>query len=243
MASAVALWAALLLAPEPDLQGRLDRAEVAVSEGRWLDAAADYEVVFEATGKLEVRYAQAEALRLGGRCDQALSMYDEYLTGNPSQAMRTRTEQLIRVCEEELEATRAREAALQGPPLPDSPPEDAPTELDDDPPPPPTPWYRDPAGDALVGVGLATSIAGGVVLGLGIREGNTRGDAPSDLAFSEQVDRANTMTLAGGVTLGIGGAVAIAGVVRWALVGRRARAVNVAIGRNGLVLSGRLPSL
>ncbi len=238
--SAVALWALLSLAPDPDLQARIDQAEVAVSEGRWLDAAADYQVVFEATGDLRVRYAQAEALRLGGACAEALPMYQEYLAGKPSQAMQARTLQLIRYCEDEVQAEQAREAALTSPVVPEPEPEREP-EIDQGPPPePPRPWYRDPAGDALVAVGLATSIAGGVVLGLGMREGNTGGDATDDRAFGEAIDRAETRTLAGGITLGVGGAILLGGIVRWVVVERRNRSnLDVAVAPRGVAVSGR----
>lgn len=239
MLGTAVLWGMLSLAPQPTHQQRIDRADVAVSEGRWLDAAADYQIVFEATGDLRVRYAQAEALRLGGECALALPMYEEYLAGTPSQANQARTAQLIRYCEEELEAERAREAAIV-PALPPAEPEPL---VDDGPePPPPRPWYRDPTGDALAAIGLATAVAGGVVLGLGVREGRTGGDANTDAAFGKTLDRAETRTLAGGITLGVGSALLLGGIVRWVVVERRNR-IDVALVPRGLVVSGPIPSL
>ena len=240
MIGTAVLWALLTLAPEADLQQRIDRADAAVSEGRWLDAAADYQIVFEATGDLRVRYAQAEALRLGGECARALPMYEEYLAGTPSQANQARTAQLIRYCEEELEAERAREAAIAAPVLPPAAPEPIVDDLPE--PPPPRPWYRDPAGDALAAIGLATAVAGGVVLGLGMREGRTGGDANTDAALGDAIDRAETRTLAGGITLGVGSALLLGGIVRWVVVDRRNR-IDVALVPRGLVVSGPLPSL
>lgn len=235
-----AVVALLWGAPEPNLQERIDRAEVAVGEGRWLDAAADYEVVFQATGDLRVRYAQAEALRLGGRCDEALPLYAEYLDGGPSQAMQARTAQLIRVCEDEVEAEQARRAALEAPdpPPPVAPP---PTETSVDTPPR---WYQDPAGDALVALGFSGVVAGGVVLALGVREGDAADDAGNDRAFGQAIERAETRTLAGGITLGVGAALMVGGIVRWVIVERaHGRNVEFSMGPSGLAVRGRLPAV
>lgn len=242
MFRAAALWALLAAAPEPDLQTRIDRADVATREGRWFDAAAEYGIVFEATGDLRVRYAQAEALRYGGNCVDAIPMYEECVEGGQSASIKSLSAGRIEVCEEELAAARAREDALSAPSIPDANPDltqttDAPVRE------PATAWYRDPAGDGLVAVGLAASVAGGVVLGLGRREGNASTDAANDRDFGDSIDRARTLTLAGGVTLGVGGALLLGGVARWVVVHRRGQDVGLAVHRNGVLVSGRLPSL
>lgn len=242
MFHAAALWALLAVAPEPDLQARIDRADVATREGRWFDAASEYRIVFEATGDLRVRYAQAEALRYGGNCLDAVPLYEECVDGGQSASIKSLATGRIELCEEELAAARARKEALAAPTIPvtslesdgsnDTLPRDR-----------ATPWYRDPAGDGLVAVGLAASIAGGVVLGLGRREGNDSPDAANDRDFGDALDRARTMTLAGGVTLGVGGALLLGGVARWVVVHRRGQELGLTVHRNGLVMSGRLPSL
>lgn len=238
IAAAVAL---VLSAPEPDLQQRIDRAEVAVGEGRWLDAAADYEVVFNETGDLRVRYAQAEALRLGGRCADALPLYEAYLEGQPSRAMQTRTAQLIRVCEDEVAAEEARRAALETKP---PPPTEAAPPLAEGPRDMPPRWYQDPAGDALAALGVTGIVAGSVVLSLGVREGDAADQAADDRAFGRAIDRAETRTLAGGVTLGVGAALLVGGVVRWVLVDRSyRREFEVLASPSGIALRGRIPSI
>ncbi len=239
MFRAAALWALVAVAPKPDLQARIDRADIATRQGRWFDAAAEYGIVFEATGDLRVRYAQAEALRYGGNCLDAIPMYEECVSGGQSDSIKSLASRRVEICEEELAAARAREQALAAPVV-------ATTELQSSvspPPEPPTPWYRDPAGDALVAVGLAASLAGGVVLGLGRRDGNNSVDAANDRDFGDALDRARTKTLAGGVTLGLGGAVLLGGVMRWVVVHRRGQSVELSLRSNGVLLSGRLPSL
>ncbi|MEM6294420.1 MAG: hypothetical protein AAGA54_24315, partial [Myxococcota bacterium] len=90
--------------------------------------------------------------------------------------------------------------------------------------------------------GLATSIAGGVVLGLGRRAGNAP-DTSTDRAFGDSLQRGETMTLAGGLTLGAGAAIMLGGIVRWVVVDRRDRALDLSLRPGGLQVSGRLPSL
>lgn len=242
MLRTAALWALLAAAPEPDLQTRIDRADVATREGRWFDAAAEYDVVFQATGDLRVRYAQAEALRYGGNCVDAIPMYEECAQRGESASIKSLSTSRIELCQEELAATRAREEALSVPVLPAPEPEDLST-VDSPPPEATTPWYRDPAGDVLVAIGLAASITGGVVLGLGQREADASADASNDRDFGNSLDRTRTLRLAGGITMGAGGALLLGGVVRWVVVHRRGKQVDVAVHPNGLLLSGRLPSL
>lgn len=242
MLRTAALWALLAAAPEPDLQTRIDRADVATREGRWFDAAAEYDIVFRATGDLRVRYAQAEALRYGGNCSDAIPMYEECVEQGKSDSIKSLSSSRIELCEEELAATRAREEALAAPVLPTPEPQD-PIAADAPPPQATTRWYRDPAGDVLVAVGLAASVTGGVVLGLGQREANASTEAANDRDFGSSLDRARALRLGGGVTLGAGGALLLGGVVRWVVVQRRGKRVDVAVHPNGLVLSGRLPSL
>ena len=80
-------------------------------------------------------------------------------------------------------------------------------------------------------------------IGVGIGEGRNGGDAQTDAAFGEAIERAETRTLAGGITLGVGSALLAGGIIRWIVVERRQRAVDLAVHPRGLAVSGRLPSL
>ncbi|MBV1859503.1 MAG: hypothetical protein KUG77_13910, partial [Nannocystaceae bacterium] len=237
MLRAAALWALLTAAPEPDLQTRIDRADVATHEGRWFDAAAEYGIVFQETGDLRVRYAQAEAMRYGGNCVEAIPMYEECVAGGKSASIKSLSAGKIDLCEEELAAARAREEALSAPVIAAAEPEHtAPADAPPRDPPSPSPWYRDRAGDGLVAVGLAASVAGGVVLALGQREGNASPQASNDRDFGTSLDRARTRTLAGGLTAGVGGALLLGGIVRWVVVHRQSQQLDLAIHPNGLLL-------
>jgi hypothetical protein len=117
--------------------------------------------------------------------------------------------------------------------LPDPVPVAAENEPIDEPPPPDVappvdepprdrtqrPWHRDPLGGVLVGVGLATAAAGaGVLAAAQVQSGQ---QAPTYGMFANQSDRIDSMRIAGGVVLGVGAALLIGGVVRWAVLGAR----------------------
>lgn len=245
MAATFALWAWIALAPpagvDPDADPKVlnARAEAAIAQGRWLDAVPYYRAIIDKTGDERTQYALAEALRLGGECEDAIAAYDDFLSTGQSDAMRAHVEKRVRYCEAELEAEQARAAALAEPePAPPPRPEPEPR-------PEPLPrWYQDPAGDALVAVGLGAVIGGGVVLALGIREGDgARDDASSDREFGRAIDRAMLRTRVGGVTLGLGGALLVGGIVRWSIVEQRRNRLDVSLRPGGISVSGRLPSL
>ncbi|MEM7154385.1 MAG: hypothetical protein AAF799_16180 [Myxococcota bacterium] len=85
----------------------------------------------------------------------------------------------------------------------------------------PVRWYRDPLGDTLVGVGAAAAAAGGSLLVVAQLQQN---GATTYGGLEDRVDGIGRMRIAGGATLGVGGALLIGGIVRWAVVSRRAKA-------------------
>ncbi len=95
------------------------------------------------------------------------------------------------------------------------------------------PWHRDPLGGVLVGVGLGTVAAGaGVLIAAQVQSSQ---QAPTYGMFAEQSDRIATMRIAGGVVLGVGAALLIGGVVRWAVLGtKQKRTSALRIGPTGL---------
>src|SRR4029079_600085 len=99
-------------------------------------------------------------------------------------------------------------------------------EAEDEPPPPtvpppkpPTPWYRDPLGDALVGVGGAAVLAGAAMLiSAAVLDPDAAGDYGS---FDERRKLRPKLLLAGGLTAGIGALLGAGGAVRWVLLPKK----------------------
>lgn len=79
--------------------------------------------------------------------------------------------------------------------------------------PSPTPTSRRTLTRALLGVGAATAIAGGVMFGLSSRAVDRADGAMTRDAYLDASDDARTYDLVGGVMLGVGGALAITGAV------------------------------
>ena len=199
--------------------GDVAAGEKAWSEGRWDDASEAFAAAYERTNDPTYLYARAQAERKAGRCDTAVELYEAFVEQSPSAEAKTAAQGYIEECAETEEEPE--------PPEPVPPPEAAPRP-DPEPPPPdrgdaPRRWYRDPWGGALVGVGLAASVTGAVLVGVAYREAGAADGAGDDRAFGEALDRAQRLERGGAIALSIGGALIIAGVVRWALVGAASR--------------------
>lgn len=95
-------------------------------------------------------------------------------------------------------------------------------------PPPPSPaqpqgrrWQRDPWGWALLGSGAAATVAGGVVLGLGMSAARDTRSVALQSEHREATLAAGRLQPAGIATIVVGSAIWVAGAVRMAIVDRR----------------------
>ena len=102
----------------------------------------------------------------------------------------------------------------------------------------PRPWWRNPAGWALVGAGVAIGAGGGALLGVAQSDQNgaphaaTLSDARADL------DQASTLRTVGFVLVGVGAASAVAGVAMLALMPSRWKAhAAIVPSSNGAMLA------
>ncbi|MEM9457436.1 MAG: hypothetical protein AAGF11_24865 [Myxococcota bacterium] len=165
-------------------------------------------------------YAWAQAERLAGSCARAMGLYRRYLETDPPTEQRQLAEANVLDCEAEL------------PPPPEPEPESEP-EIDpmpedaaDDPPAsdePNRPWHRDPAGGVLFGLGLAGVASGGTLMGVARIQGSQAPDANIEDDYLAVRARAERMNIAGIVTLGVGSALLVGGVIRYAVVASKGR--------------------
>ena len=228
MSPAIALLAVLLAsAPDPDVVA----GEAAYVAERWDEASLAFARAYVSTGDPTYLYTRAQAERRAGRCEAAIELYEEFLGTDPIDSARVAAEENIAACREQLPAI-----------APSLPSEDPTAASPDEATPTVSPvveaearraaprrFYRDAAGDILVGLGLAASATGAALVAVGYRTANRADEAADDRAFGLDLDRAQTLERAGAVTLGLGGALLVAGIVRWILVERRfARATQAA---------------
>ena len=239
----LALCLALARAPAPD--GSADNphfaeAVAAWKERRWPEAADAFARAYELDPRPQYVFARAQALRFAGQCEQAILHYREFIALAPPQAAIDEARGHIATCGgDDDDATTG--ATTPSPP----PPRVEPTPAIVDPPveaPPPRRWWRDPAGHALGWTGLAIAGVGGGLLGEGLAR-RQRGARADDEDGYRDARRGGPALLHAGIPLlSIGGALVLASVIRFAVVGssrtKRDRVRRTARVQHGVVPFG-----
>lgn len=152
--------------------------------------------------------------------DAASKSFHLYLANQPDAANHEQVEHLIEQMDKAAAEARTKEPTPIAAPTPASPSVAAPGAAS---PPsadaatitasPRRPWYRKPAGMAVAGVGVAGAIVGAALLGVAGSDANAARHA-STLPSQRQLNNdAGTFGTVGGVTLGVGGALILAGVI------------------------------
>ena len=189
--------------------------------GEYDDAIAAFKQGYELEPRADFLYALGQAQRMQGDCRAAAASYRAYLrTAPPERSARPARENLKR-CETQL---------ATAPPQTSPPPATVTTpspQVQVQAAPPPREhrrWWRDPAGDALAGIGVAALIAGGASWGVGesgaraLAGATQYGQLAARLGQADGYERERT---AGIVVVAVGGALVVSGVVRWLVVSRR----------------------
>ncbi len=196
--------AVLALAPEPASD---DPAEL-IRAGDYVGAAAAFERQYEETGDPALLFGQAQALRRAGDCRTAITVFERFVATDPPAADVEAANDAIAACREILDDAEAPAAALATPPTP--PPDPAPA--------PARPWYRDPAGGVLVGIGLALAVTGAGLFGASYARLDQRPSSEADYEDRRRV--VNAMWGSGLGLLAAGGALVVGGAIRWGIVAR-----------------------
>jgi tetratricopeptide (TPR) repeat protein len=250
----VGLWAAV--AHAAPLKPKNAKARKHFDSAVELYKAEDYdEAAAEANRGLAIEqhesllFILAQAERQRGNCVEAVEILTKFIETTESDDMRENALTAKALCAEELaELARQAELAAQQAAEAEAENEPEPEPVTPPPPVPVKPWYRDPLGGALVGVGGAAVLAGGAVL---ISAAVLDPDAAADYGdFDERRRLRPKLVLAGGITAGVGALLAAGGAVRWVLLAKRNKdtappAARLELGpwldrrRAGLVLKGR----
>ncbi|HEU0034983.1 MAG TPA: tetratricopeptide repeat protein [Kofleriaceae bacterium] len=227
-----ALAFGLALAVAPAARADVTSAKPHVERGVAAYQAADYETAsreFEAAFGLDPDprslYAWAQAQRLGGHCARALELYRQYLTTHPTADNDAAARTGISLCEQQLRDQPVVEPVVERPRPPVTEP-------------PYPPWYRDRLGNALVISGVAAIAIGGTFLVLGNREQDAAASAPTRDEFLAHLDSAGVRGTVGVTAAGIGGALVIGGIVRYATRGRPSP-VTVGVAGSSVTVLGR----
>lgn len=225
--------------PEPEVaaQQELEAGLAAYQRGDYASAIARFRHAYELHESPQYLYAWAQAARSAGDCAAAIDLYRRFIDTGATGDSRVAAEQNEARCREQLQQARARAQAEPQPeaPLPQPAPDPATSTArspadpaaPDDPPDDRTPPSRAPdrIGLGLLVAGSAAVIAGGTVLAIsGVRRVRQSDTVQYDRfdTLDAEIDR---LDIAGGVTLGVGAALAIGGAIRLGLVHRKRRNV------------------
>lgn len=222
---ALCIAATLASAPAPEADAWKDnphfrRGAAAYDAQRWGEAADAFALAESQEHRPELLWAWAQSLRFGRRCAAAIEVYTRYLETDPPELMRNEARENIRICGGDPDAP---------------PPEPTPTVVT---PPPPTvevispprdatvrarPPARDPWGHALTWPGVAIAGIGAGLLGDAHARDRRADRADDEAAYRDAIDGAPTRSRVGVAMLGVGAALVTAGIVRFVIVGARAR--------------------
>ena len=235
-----ALVIALCSSGAPDGDGSearraIERAKVHVSAGEYDLASAALAEAYALDPRPALLYARAQAERFGGRCTNAVELYRAFLAEEPPPEDRALAERYVEECEAQLEATSSSDPEPDEGSLAEasaSMNEDAPA-IEDTPElavRERKPWYADVPGGVLVGSGVV-----GLAVGLGLQgraitlDRFAQRDASHQDEFVERMQQVVTLNRAGLATIGVGSALVLAGVIRYAIVGARARQARTSV--------------
>jgi tetratricopeptide (TPR) repeat protein len=197
-------------APTPTARSYLDSGLRLYKQGRYDAAIRELRLGYALEPLPEILYTLGQSTRKLGRCDEAIGYYRQYLRGAADSASASAARFQIERCQQQL---RDEHAAAPARPVAAAAVQ-APT------PPPHRPFYKDALGMTLAGAGVGAAIAGGaLLLDAALTADHSRGTLQQ---FNDALPGAQTMRTAGIVLTAGGGALLIAGVIRLALVARRA---------------------
>ncbi len=219
-AAALALGAALQLAvvggahAAPAASDRaqilFEQSETAYREGRFDEAISLLKEAYRLTPDPVVFYNLARAYEGKGDLEQAASAYERYLAEGkdiPDRgALEKKIETLKKLAAERKAAETAKSKSEE--PKPVVPAKE--TKPANKSSPSPVPWV-------IAGFGGAGTIAGAIVAGLGFAKNEDADAASSQRETADLRASAEDMALAGNITMGVGGAILLAGTI-WGIV-------------------------
>ncbi len=211
---------------DAEARANFEAGRVAFADARYDDALSYFERAHELSGRHQLLYNIGLCHDRLGRDVEALESFEQYLVAAPEAHNRAEVEQRIETARLRIERT-AEEAAE-----------------DVAPPPPPPPPAADPAPWAITGVGGVLAVSGAVLLTVGRLDVAAIEAIPDGTrawsAVAGDVERADALTVAGAIGLGVGAALAVTGIA-WGVAGSSGSgepSVAVRVGPGSFTLAG-----
>ena len=184
----------------------------------YAEALEEFRRALSVAPRPEVLYSMAQTQRVLGDCASAIATYRAFLAGDPDEPFAQYARLNIERCEERDTARPASGAA--------------------------GPWYRDVAGDALVGGGVVAGVLGTLVWQSGRTAASRLSDAPdheSFLARRAEAASAVTKQWLGGAAMIAGAAAILGGIAHYVYHARSSHpaALGVTATAGGVVFTGQ----
>jgi tetratricopeptide (TPR) repeat protein len=206
----------------PEARVLYDKGLALYQAKEYANAIAAFEAGFALEPRREFLFANAQARRLAGDCRGAVPLYQRFLEMSPPAVQASATHLGLSRCARQMAAERPAP-----PPVVVAPPPPAP--------PPPPPWTHDRAGAALLGAGVVALGVGAGFLAASFAALPSAATYPDYKAARATADARHDVAVVGFVA---GGALAAAGVARYAFVRRERARATLTIVPGGLALEG-----
>ena len=218
----VALAPSSVRADKEKARALFDRATKQYNLGEYATAADAFKAAYDEFPDPTLLYNLAQCERQLGHKQRAITLYRSYLREVTDAPNAAEVHRLIAGLEQDIqrEENARKQAVATTAPQKLAPAVAAvPAPL-----PPRRPWWRNPAGWALVGVAVAVGAVGGGLLGVSQSDQNGAPHAATLADARAQLDQAGAFRSAGFALVGAGAATAIAGVIVLAVMPSRWRA-------------------
>ena len=220
LALVLALEPATPSEPEPEPRAEPARTDAATlfQLGLYDEAAEAFAREYETNPDPALLFGRAVSLKRSGDCMSAIDAFEVFIAAGPPASDVAEAEGQIEQCQAIVKATAAAAAEPEpSPPRVEVPP---PVVEEDRTRPRERPWYRDPAGGVLVGIGVPVLAAGvGLYAGSFALAGQPQPGAQSE--HESRRDRVRVLAATGVPLLAVGAALVIAGAIRWGLLARQ----------------------
>ena len=201
---------------DPRAQEHFKRGQAHFDNDDYAAAVPELKAAYAIEPKPWLLYAWAQAERMAGNCRKAVPLYEQFLETNPDEEWRNFAKTNILDCAAEDEGDTDGVDTTETQPVDDTGGDDGATDEI-------KPAYKDWLGGTFVGLGVAGMVVGGVLVAVGQQEVREAPGATSEDDYFDQVDAGTTKNTAGIVVLGVGGALLLAGIVRYAVLGAKNR--------------------
>jgi tetratricopeptide (TPR) repeat protein len=206
--------------PSGDAAAHAERGLRAYEAQQWDEAAGAFDAAYALDPDPQYVYARANALRMAGRCADAIPSYREFLATGPEGKTEKAAQQNLAECEAKAKTERPEVEPLPRPVVPVRvPPGPVASGADDRA--RKVPIARDPWAHALTWPGLAIAgVGAGLLAEAHARRGRAE-RADDELAYRSELSGAPTLSRAGIGLLTTGAALVVAGIVRWSILAAR----------------------